>query len=719
MSRVAGALERAERLQKVKSRDGGPDSQWLTPSQRGYSAASTRVGVLDNDLFRYVDIVRRRWRLGLLVFAVVVLGVSAGVLLKAPVYRATGLLEIRRESAGTVSVETLFGSERIANDELETQFGILKSTTLAGRVVTELSREGTGAGAPGPSIERFQEVLLVNPKRGSRLVEVSYDADSPETAARVVNAVFDNFLQLRMEEAQKSADWLMTQLQDAQRKLETSENQLRTYVRQQGLEVLETGKGEMAQEVNDRLRTLNASLVRAHAERIDKQSVYELAADPASSNPRNAVAETLSVRLTDLRREYARLLSTFYEDYPAVKAVKGQVVELESALATESQLAADRLEQEYRTAVRREALLRESLTQQNALAQALGGNSSGYESLRRDVVTNQQLFALLNQRLKEVSISAALKASNVGIVDRPRPPTAPHGSYVGFNIGLAVIAGLFMGMGAVLLKEHLDTSVRTVDDVEGYLGVPALAAIPSVVVAARLLPAGTTIGPRGPWRRIDQDAYRQSPLGDAFAALRTAVVLNDDGPPPRVLLVTSARSAEGKTTVSINLALSLARLSYRVLLIDANMRYPCVQQALDLEKGPGLVGYLASDVDWPACGRMEANPGLDVIVCGEWSESPADLLSLPRMRQLVSEASGEYDYVVMDSPALLAHPADVRALAALADSVLLVVRQGTTPREAVSVALSQLTRVRGVILNQSDASDMAAHYRDVTTVSRV
>jgi Mrp family chromosome partitioning ATPase len=116
---------------------------------------------------------------------------------------------------------------------------------------------------------------------------------------------------------------------------------------------------------------------------------------------------------------------------------------------------------------------------------------------------------------------------------------------------------------------------------------------------------------------------------------------------------------------------------------------------------------------------MEANPGLDVIVCGEWSESPADLLSLPRMRQLVSEASGEYDYVVMDSPALLAHPADVRALAALADSVLLVVRQGTTPREAVSVALSQLTRVRGVILNQSDASDMAAHYRDVTTVSRV
>ena len=683
----------------------------------------------DREIVRYLDAARRRWRTGLLIFLVVAAGVSAGTMMQPPVYRATGLLEIR-QSTGAVPVETLFSSDRVADDDLETQFGILKSASLAERVIADLSPdekedassqavEAAGPvsdAAPRLSAERLRNELIVNPHRGSRLVEVSFGSEHPALSARVVNLVFDNYLQLRMEEAQRSAEWLQTQLLGAQQRLEHTERELQAFVRAQGLEVFETGQGELALELNERLRSLNESLANARSERFEKQSAYELAPrEPAARDVTGQVAESLSVRLADLRRESAKLGAVFHDEYPAVKAVNSQIAELERALDAETERAITRVQREYRTALRREELLRQAMSQLSATSQALARQSSGYQSLRREVVTNQEMFALLNQKLKEVSISAALKASNVGIVDRPRAPRQPNSSPLWLNVGLAVIAGLLMGTGGIFITEHLDTSVRTIEDVDSYLGVPTLAAIPTVASDRRLLPPGTRVGRRGPWRRIDRDGSQSSPLGEAFAALRTAVLLDSDAPPPHVMLITSAQSAEGKTTVSINLALSLARLQHRVLLIDGNMRYPCVQEAFGLEDEPGLVGFLTTDVFWRAFVREQADSGLDVLVCGKPGASPADLLSLPRMHHLVAAAAKEYDFVIIDSPALLAHPADVRCLATLVDSVLLTVRQGSTAREAVSVALSQLPHVRGVVLNRSDSRDVPAHYRDVST----
>lgn len=686
----------------------------------------------ERDLARVADAVRRRWRTGLLIFLVVVIGVSTGSLMRAPVYRATGLLEIR-QSAGAVPVETLFSTDGISDDDLETQFGILKSAKLAERVIANLGPDervlpdvpehaslapravDADTKAAQLSPEALRNGLIVNPHRGSRLVEVSFDSQDPELAARVVNSVFDNYLRLRMEEAQRSAEWLKTQLQEAQETLEDTEHKLHAYVRRHGLAVLETGEGELAREVNERLRSLNESLAGARAERFEKQSAYELAPRALfSKDVTGPVAESLSVRLADLRRERAKLATVFHDEYPAVKALNSQIAELERALHAESANAVSRAQREYRTAVRREALLRQALDQQKATAQALAQHSTGYQSLRREMVTSQQLFTMLDQKLKEVSISAALKASDVGIVDRPTPPESPRGPSLWLNIGLATMVGLLLAGGGIAVGEYLDTTVRTVEDVDSYLGVPTLAAIPAVAAEPGYLPPGRPAGPRGPWRRIDREGAHASPLGEAFAALRTAVLLDADAPPPRVLLITSARSAEGKTTVSINLALSLARLQHRVLLIDGNMRYPCVQDAFGLEDEPGLVGYLTTEVFWRAFVRTQAQPDLDVLVCGKPGASPADLLSLPRMQQLVTAASREYDFVIIDSPALLAHPADVRSLATLVDSVLLTVRQGSTSREAVSVALSQLRNVRGIVLNRSDSRDIPAHYRDAS-----
>jgi capsular exopolysaccharide synthesis family protein len=376
---------------------------------------------------------------------------------------------------------------------------------------------------------------------------------------------------------------------------------------------------------------------------------------------------------------------------------------MEKAIERESKLVVQRADAAYQAARRREALIQQVVDQENAVVQALGAAPStpgGYEALKREVVTNQAQFAALDQKLKDVSISAALKAANVGVVDRAIAAPGGAGSSIPLAIGLAIIVGLALGAGGMFLQEYLDTSMRSVEDVNAYLGLPTLAAIPGRFGQPRLgfLPAGSnSSAPQ--WRLIDQDGRDTSALAEAFAALRTAVLLRDDASGPLTLLVTSANRGEGKTTVAINLAMSLARLNHRVLLIDANLRTPSVHAAFDDVPGDkDLVDVLGRNVYWRTCVR-HVQQNLDMLAAGEADMSPADLLSLPQMRQVVTLASEEYDFVLLDSPALLAHPADVHALASLADSVLLTVRQGVTPREAVAQALSQLQRVSGVVLN--------------------
>lgn len=665
----------------------------------------------DRDLSRYAGILRRRWRLALVLFAVVVTGVLAGMLLQPPRYRATGLLEIRRETTSAVPVDTLFTAERVGNDELETQFGILRSQTLADRVVAQLR----GEHPPDivPTSEAIRRRLVIDPQKGSRLVAIAFVAANPALAASVVNAVFDNYLQLRMEESGRSAELLAIELKRAKEKLQASEAQLQTYVRGHGLEILETGKGEMGDELNQRLRSLNESLESARAERFARQSAFELALSRASTNGLNSpVVEDLTVRIADLRREQAKLSATFHDSYPAVIAVKQQIAELQSALEAETHTIVNRLGREYKAAERREALLQGSLARQHSVARSIGQNNNGYEALKREVLTNRQMYAMLDQRLKDVSVSSTLKASNVGIIDRPAPPAEPIGSSPALAAGLATLVGLFIAVGGVFVREHMDTSVRSVDDVDSYLGVPTLAAIPAVSRDLRLISA-RRVGPRREWRRIDHTPG-SSPLAEAFAALRTAVLFDDGDNAPRSVLITSAQSAEGKTTVSVNLALSLARLDHRVLLIDANMRFPCIHEALGIGPAAGLAEYLAGAGDWQSYVRPGPHDRLDVLVCGEPAANPADVLSLPRMRELVAAATASYDFVLIDSPALLANPADVRSLASLADSVLLTVRQGRTPREAVATALGQLGRVSGVVLNRSDFRDVPTYHRDVT-----
>jgi capsular exopolysaccharide synthesis family protein len=719
----------------------------LVPEEVSYSVSSDAVMVT-----RTVwTALRRQWRLALGIFTIIVLAVTAGTLLRPVNYRATGLLEIRPENAEAVPVSTLFGPQRMAEDSLATQIGILQSVTLAERVVAEGLIDGGESwtaflnptrwitGAPPDDLQKkvqiFQEHLTIAPQEGSRLVRISFDASDPQRAADVVNSVLKNYLVLRLEETKRSAEWLTKQREDARDKLDGSQRKLQAYVRQHGLQVLETGQGETENLVNDRLKQLHGQLIEAQAARYAQQSAYEQVSRQAGGGRGGSIStkvtDDLNVRLADLEREAAGLSATFKDDYPRLQEVRRQIRAIETAIQQETQAQVTRAQRDYQAAMRREALLEGALEKQQQSAQALESSSAGYASLKREVTTDQQLYEALDQKLKEVSITGALKATNAGVLDHAKPPREPYQSPLTLNLALGIVLGLIGGVGGALMRNSSDNRVHRVEDVDGVLGVRALAVIPNIPMVRSARSVGR-IGSRAGesvvwsggasrtqrrWFQIGRGHQHRSVLADAFAALRSAVIFNQDSTKVRSLLVTSPGVGDGKTTVSVNLALSLARLGNRVLLIDADMRHPSVHEALGIVVDSGLASYLAGQGEWWTGIQNEVFPNLAVLPAGMDAAEPADLLANSRMRELMAEATKAYDYVVIDSPPLLPHLADPRILGELADGVLLTVRGGSTQRDVALRAVSQLNHVLGIVVNGFDMGETPPYYRETWTAN--
>lgn len=737
------------------------------PRARPRPAPALRGETLDMQepasLLAYWRVVRkRRWTV-LTVLFVLFTVVLLATLKQKSIYRANALLEIEKENPNILTLQEMFAIETVSDSYLETQYKILRSDSLARRVIDQLHldrlpefnpqarRDVPGAppavvaggaardaGSYQGTLRAFRDRLSVDPVKRSRLVEISFESQDPELAAQVVNALashhIEQSLEVRWEATQKASEWLSQQLLDLKARLEKSEHEMQAYARENGLLFLESEKGVPENIVNERLRQLQEELTRAQAARYQKESLYRLVQagdyDSLPSAGEDRVISDLSVRLAELRREHAQLSATFTSDYPKVRQVQGQIEEIERMIDAESARLASRVTSDYLAAVRRESLVASAFAEEQKQANVVAGRSVQYNILKREAETNKQLYQGLLGRLKEAGVSAGLKATNIRIVDGAEPPRKRARPNLALNLALALVLGLGLGVGAAFLQEHLDNSLKTSEDVERFLGLPALALIPAVeslngrhghvhglAENSKLLGNGKDKSNLPPqpqqWYRIDAETATHSALGEAFRSLRTSVLLSTADRPPRTLLVSSSQPSEGKTTVSINLAISLSQLGQRVLLIDGDMRRPSIRKAFRLDNNLGLVSYLTGQQDWRAAVQPTGLANLDALVCGPVPPNPAELLSSERMRLLLSEARAEYQFVVIDSPPLL-NVADSRILATLAEGVVLVVKGGATPREVAQRAGTHARDVGanliGVVLNNLDVRSGDNYY---------
>jgi succinoglycan biosynthesis transport protein ExoP len=733
-------------------------------NRRRSPITATRVADMEKppDVIAFWRVIRkRRWTV-LMAFGVLFAVVFVGTMKQKPVYRAKVLIEIDKENPGLVTPQEVLQVDEVTDTYLETQYKVLNSDDLSERVIGQLGLDqvsefrpaphgwlwtrifndvhrftpsGNSPGARGPSLREtvlghFQDRLNIKPIRRSRAVEINFDSLDPNLAASVVNALASNYMQKNLEArwdaTQKASGWLSEQLVDLKSKLEQSDDALQKYAAENGLFILETDNGNSESIVNQSLRELQGELDHAQDARYQKESLYRLVqSGDYGSLPGvfdNKLLQDLSVRLADLQREHAQLAVTFTEDYPRVAQIQGQIAELRTALDRERERAVRAISNDYFAAVRREKLLVQALSEKEREANVVAQKSVQYDILRRDVDTNKNLYEGLLQRLKEAGVSAGLNASNIRIVDPGKPSYQPVSPKVALNLGLAAVLGIALGVCGAFFQEHLDQTIQDAKDVDRYLRAPALAFIPSLESLRGRKDLGMNAKDRrftfhlgdskSPGHRSivisrlrnDPGINLNSALSESFRELRTSLLLFSANLPAHSILVTSAHAGEGKTTIAMNLAASLAQLGRRTLLIDADMRRPSIQKYFPQGKSQ-LSTYLAGKGKWQETVSQTSVSGLDVLLGGRAPANPAELLSSDRMRALIQEAAGDYNFVILDSSPLL-NVADSRILASMADSTVLVVKAGDTPRQVIqyaeSQALSAGANLLGVVLNYVD-----------------
>jgi succinoglycan biosynthesis transport protein ExoP len=692
----------------------------VDPSVRGIASG------VDAEVREYVHVLRRRSKWFLWTALLVIAAGATYLLVRTPTYRATALIEVRG-GEDAPSVEGLFADGDPSAPYRRTRFGLLRSTTLAGRVIDELglatNPEFNPDGETRPVlIELFLEALIVDPVESSNLVMVNFDASSPELAAQIANQVVRTYADMRVEGHEDAARRVADEVDTVQTRLAIAETELRSFAVEHDLPFLV--EQDLTVQIGDRLDDLRERLAEAEGTRYESEAMYDAVVREGRSDlVESETLRTLEIRLADLRSEHARVTATFQDSYPEATELTRQIENVTQLIAAERSRLAARVESEYQVASEREALLAGAIDVQEQIANQLGPQTGQYHVLRQAVVANRMLYGSLLDRLREAETVAAIGPTDLAVVDAATPPIEPHSPVFAMTAALTLLLALLLGMGAAFGREIMEDPERTLEEFPISGDVPVLALIPAIGVekgavspfplpARRGLWSGGANGGGVGWHRIDKAHPTGRALADSFGTLRTAVLFRADEPVTRTILISSCRAGEGKTTVSVNLSMSLAQLGGPVLLIDADLRRPSVHRAFRVPAGPGLIQTLAEGRNWRDAVRPGLAPGLDVLCSGGATGRAADLLSSARVSQLLQEAQASYEYVIVDGPALFINASDALVLSHLVGGVVVVVRSRSTPKPLVDRIPSVVPNLIGVVVNDLRQESLPGYFED-------
>ncbi len=696
-------------------------------------------------LYDYLLVLRKHQWLILSFMLAVVTIVTISTFRMQPVYNATARIAIDRENANILPFPGADSYDYMMDLEnyIETQSKILTSETLALQTIrnTGLSARPEFSSPNGPS-EAMASGSLANQKRppelgeflgslsvkrvpNSRLMDVSFESTDSQLAARIVNAHIASYIEQnfrsKYEATTQASTWLADQLSELKIKVQKSEDARIAYERQNQIWTLDDKQNITTQRLSD----INKQLTDAQSERMKKESLYEFAKsgnlDAVPQVQSDAGLAELLRKRNDLSSQYNDAVSQYGPNFPKVQRLQAQLKDLDANIEKEKKKIVDVLESDYREARQRESMLTQALDQQKAAANQMAEKLVEYNILKREAEANKALYEGLMTKLKETAISLGLRSSNIRIVDPAMIPSTPSRPAKARNITLAFLVGLVGGIGLALMREYLDNTVKSPDDVETLARLPSLAVVPQFASSngsSKRQGLLQGFGANGQDKRIELVAQHlpKSQISEAFRALRTSILLSQADHPPQVILVTSALPREGKTTAAANLAVTLAQLGDSTVLVDADLRKPGIGRLLNLGSGKyaGLSSYLAgvSSLDLVSVPHP-AIPNLVAIPTGPLPPNPADLLSSHKLADAIAELRTKFKFIVIDSPPIMA-ATDAVILSVQADGVLLVVRSGETPKEAFTRTRDLLASVKchilGVVLNAVDSSAPDYYY---------
>lgn len=707
------------------------------------------------DLARYWRVVRRhKWGIVGVALAVLAVGLL-GAMLTTPLYRAQTTL-VAEPFQRKVTLKDEYINSAAIFLFYDTQFDIIRSRAIAERVVDRLglvegaraeldkaphddvesdsdiavlleslrhwfdwrnwaggSQDDIQAKPPsdkelrGSLVAEVQDSLTVQGGKQSQIINIFYEGPDAREAARRANAIAQAYVSFgddnRLASSKRTNQWLQDQIVQVRENLKRSEAALLAYQESSGL--VDTGQQQTVS--NDRLMQMTDELVRAASQAAEAKLRYDqarlLAKDIGNIEkittvlPNSNIAQ-IALDLSEAERQVGELTARVTDQHPMMKEALVSVREAKKALKKEIDKVVNTLRNEYQVADKKMREIDVLLASERAAIGDATGATLELVGLERDVENNRKLYEALLVRLQETDVTSDLDASNIQILDTATPPLAPFKPNKVLIVMLAGIFGLGLGILLAFVREHLDRTLKTLDDIEDKLGLPALGIVPLI----KDLRDGTP-----------ETFYlnnSRSPFAEKLNHIRTSLLFSSIDNPPRTLLVTSATSGEGKTTLAANVAAALSQLD-KTLLIEVDLRKPVLAARLGLTGPRGITDLvtdlgLANEVIRP----IEGEPNLFVIPCGTRPPNPLELLSSQQFRKVLDRLREHFAYIVLDGPPLLA-VSDAAVLGHTVDASIIAARAESTSIKMHKDALRLLRKAKvepeGVVLTQADVKRMA------------
>ena len=682
---------------------------------------------------------RRRWLI-LGTMAVLTLLTWLFVERMTPLYTATSTVMIETRQQQTLDVESVVSGLPPDVETIQGEIAIIQSRGLAQKVVDKLSldrlpefnpdlREKSffdpvgwvkggvnwvvglfSAETPQPAADPKEELrnrivsnvlnkLEAKPRGRSRVIEIAFTSEDRQLSANVANTFADLYimeqLEAKFEATERATRWLNERVAELRDQTEASEKAVEEYRAKAGL--LE---GEGATLAAQELSRLNAELILLRSNTAEAEARLRAAESArgvsnVNSLPmavlQNPLIQTLQQQQIQLNRRQAELSENLGDKHPTMLQLKAEMADLAGRIRDEVNKIISGLRNEVAIARQREQVVTAEL---NRLKTQAGGRCQSVvqlKGLENDAGAKRLLLTTLMQRFNETALQQDLQQADARVISPAPVPLRPSSPNVPLVLGLALFFSAILGVILAYVAEQLDQGFRSAEQLSQITGVSSLGIVPQLG--------------RGNRDVVPQDYFLKKPrsaFGESVSSAVASLFLTSGEKRPRSIMVTSSLPAEGKSTMSVNIARAVSQSGLRTLLIDGDLRRPTLHTLLGLPMAPGLVEYLQDKAGLEDIVRRDPKSGVDFIAAGGQVSNPLHFLAADKTRAFIHGLSKHYDFVVVDSSPVMV-VSDSRILSRYVDETVFVVRWARTRREHVIHSLKQLVEaganVGGVLLS--------------------